>query len=275
MANREWTRAPGHGRKFVQHPGRLMARGELPRDELLNFWCEWEAPSTTQAISNPDEPGPRWLHKPIPASPGSGSQNTDPFVFGAFLYTGCKQDKLRRGGHGRQFTGMRYLDHGSVILFGSTLGGDFVLDTLFVVRTWTEHDASDYRQALAGKVPAAYWDTTLRPWYWGLEDSLRYRLYEGATFEDPVHGMFSFVPCQAAGEAVTGFRRPPIRLAGVINPASKQAPRMNPQPSIEDVIAKWSAVRDCVLDRDLSLGVEIENVDWPVGGNAEIAVGIA
>lgn len=240
-----------------------MARGEQPREGLLNFWCEWEAPSTTEAISDPEELGPRWLHKPIAGSPGSGSQNTDPFVFGAFLYTGCKQDKQRPGGGGRQFTGMRYLDRGSVILFGSTVCGEFVLDTLFVVRTWIEHNASDYRQALAGKVPAAYWDATLRPWYWGLDESPSYRLYEGATVDDPVNGMFSFVPCQAAGEAVIGFRRPSIRLSGVINPASKQAPKMNYQASIEDVIAKWSTVRDCVLDHDLSLGVEIAHVDWP------------
>ncbi len=56
---------------------------------------------------------------------GGWRQNTDPLVFGDhFLYSNCRQ---------RQNGKMRDLAHGSLVLFGSKLGGQFVLDTLFVV----------------------------------------------------------------------------------------------------------------------------------------------
>jgi hypothetical protein len=161
------------------------------------------------------------------------------------------------------FTGMRFLAPGSVILFGSTLGGKFVLDTVFIVGTWIDHDARNYKERLKGKVPAAYWEVTLRPWYWMAVDSLSYRLYFGATYDNPVAGMFSFTPCIEVDESSNGFRRPPVELQGVINAGSLQQPRMNPQASPAEAAGLWSAVRQQVLSQDLLLGVHVDPVPWP------------
>ena len=59
-----------------------------------------------------------------------------------------------------------------------------------------------------GLVPDAYADVTLRPAYeWSGGEELR--LYFGATPDEPVEGVFSFVPCAPADNAVQGFRVPP------------------------------------------------------------------
>ena len=58
---------------------------------------------------------------------------------------------------------------------------------------------------------------TLDPWHgWGTDAT--YRLYIGATPDDPVEGMFSYVPCRPADADRSGFARPAITLPGLINP---------------------------------------------------------
>ncbi len=46
---------------------------------------------------------------------------------------GCQQN-TKRGA-----TQLRYLDRGSVILFGSCVNGSLVLDTVFVADSWEDH----------------------------------------------------------------------------------------------------------------------------------------
>jgi hypothetical protein len=85
-----------------------------------------------------------------------GAQNTDPFVFGdRFLYTCCKQ-RLRSG----RPTQLRYLPHGSLVLFGSHISGGFGLDTVFVVDDGADHVTPS---GVSDHVPNEYVHTTLRP----------------------------------------------------------------------------------------------------------------
>ena len=87
------------------------------------------------------------------------------------------------------------LRKGSVVLFGSRVAGQYVVDTVFVVAGCIDHEAATHRELLSGKVPDAYWDVTLKPLYASGTDrrawmclpgeGLSWRLYFGATYENP------------------------------------------------------------------------------------------
>ena len=258
---REWTRIEdGHARKYLRCPGRCLRSLDGTADEgEIGFWGEWEPPSRTEAMTNPLPDGPRWIHRPYWSRQTSyrGLQNTDPFVFGdRFFYTGCLQyTKLGA-------TQMRNLARGSVILFGSKRPGraEFTVDTVFVVADFIDHSFRNYRRKLVGVIPETYTAVTLSPWYADVggcaaqELSRTYRLYFGATIENPFDGMFSFFPCVSGGRICSGFARPTIHIPGVITPSMTQNKRLNPQQSLADVKLLWEEVVHQVLRHDLALG---------------------
>ena len=67
---------------------------------------------------------PRWVHSYL-VDPRTieNPQNTDPFVFGGFAYTNCRQDYWSKRRQARRLTVMAHLAVGSMILFGSTRKG--------------------------------------------------------------------------------------------------------------------------------------------------------
>jgi hypothetical protein len=253
-----WNRGP-HRRKFMEVPGRCVRSGPVVTAPLV-FWGEWEAQSeVVREIAAPVRFGPRFIHRPFYQRPRSyrGLQNTDPFVFGErFLYTGCQQWTVRGP------TQLRFLQRGSVILFGSCIGErHFAVDTVFVVADWVDHDRSNYRQRVTPRVPPEYADVTLWPWYASGESGCgkqreSFRLYFGATYKDRVCGMFSFFPCAPAGERLGGFTRPVIRLRGVVTSRLKQGKRLNPIVELREARSLWQNVAKQVRDQGLWLGVE-------------------
>jgi hypothetical protein len=169
-----------HRRKFLVRPGKYVAGAKLLEGEM-EFWGEWEPDSrVVKSIADPIPHGPRFIYEPYYVLPESyiGLQNTDPFVFGErFHYTGCQQ-RTTNGS-----TQLRYLSRGSVILFGSCEDKSaFVLDTVFVVDRWIDHDRANYAQilrvpsrkntcrsqyprgirSLQKKIPARQWDNRKR-----------------------------------------------------------------------------------------------------------------
>jgi hypothetical protein len=155
-----------------------------------------------------------------------------------------------------------------VIQFGSCIDGKFVLDTVFVVSQRHEtHDATTWKR-LKKDVPAGYWDITLRAWYESevarcgagctKPDPVQsFRLYWGATYDNPDNGMFSFVPCQPAAETPEGFPRPFIERAKFINDVLAQGFKHNKQLGLteEKVRRFWDVVREQVEKCGLRLGV--------------------
>jgi hypothetical protein len=257
---RSWNTGE-HRRKFLMARGEYLAGlGTRPTPAELAFWGEWEPESEVADIaSRAGRDGPRWLHRPYyvrPTEYGGALQNTDPFVFGnRFLYTLCRQTKPIRG-HNRP-TFLRDLAPGSLILFGSLKRGEFVLDTVLVVARGTLHAHDDWTEMLEGRVSQTYADVTLRPTYqtvWPHE----LRLYEGATFERPLQGMFSFVPCLPARVGDEGFERPAIRLEGLITPGLMMGAKATRGLSFEQATELWREVVGQVLDRDLALGVRFD-----------------
>ncbi len=252
---KDWNRK-AHKRKFVEISGRRH-RGGDSFEGPLRFWAEWEPQSVVTEIDDPIDGGPRFVHQPFYVVPTNcdGLQNTDPFVFGGFLYTGCQQ-WTKRGA-----TQLRYLERGSVILFGSRLGSQFCIDTVFVVRDRKEHHARNYKTGFRNLVSEAFQEATLSVWYSDKNNSCApesCRLYFGATIDEPVNGMFSYFPCMPAKDCPRGFARPAIDLPDVINPALQQGKRLNKGVTLKVATDYWNAVRESVESSGLWLGVHAD-----------------
>jgi hypothetical protein len=159
-------------------------------------------------------------------------------------YTFCRQPTNRK---------LRSLGRGSVILFGSSVQNRFVLDTVFVVAGWIEHRA---RNDLSGRTDDVHMRATIDPMYgWG-EDKRTYRLYVGATPEESVDEMFSFVPCRPGSGVDVGFARPGLEIDGVINPNLRmQAKTLD--VSERAVQAAWDAAVDTVQTNGLALATRL------------------
>ena len=102
--------------------------------------------------------------------------NTDPFVFGeCFRYSNCRQTHCED---------LRKLAPGSVILFGSNLGGAFVLDTVFVVDFGVDYSWGE--PASIADVDEPFRRIVLDPLFTSQENRSRtFRLYRGATPKAP------------------------------------------------------------------------------------------
>ncbi len=204
-------------------------------------------------VPDPEFGFPRYVWSPRFETPKdfAGLQNTDPLVFGpSFLYSNCQQTTVRGP------TGVRHLESGSIILFGSYLRGDFVLDTLFVVSRYEDFDRSDY-VAAAAMAPSAYEDLTLKPVLLNLREDRAldsFRLYIGATPTDQLNGMFSFFPCVPREGAPRGFRRPKITLNGRSTPSMRQAKKLTPIDSLSEAKTLWDEVVAQTRQQGLMLG---------------------
>ncbi len=252
----DWNRKD-HKRKFLEVDGQCIRRRREFRGPM-RFWGEWEPQSQAVGIGEPVIGGPDFVHSPFYVVPRSysGLQNTDPFVFGAFFYTGCQQN-TKIGP-----TQLRYLQQGSVILFGSCIHGRFAIDTVFVVGTFEDHDAKSYKN-LRGDLPDAFRDVTLAAWHDARGDAdcdrcppgQSCRLYRGATIDDPFEGMFSFFPCEPASKSPHGFARPVIAIRDIVNPGLLQGKKLNRGMGLPAVKRHWNEVRKQVESAGLWLGV--------------------
>ena len=257
---KDWNRRD-HKRKFLEVNGRCIRHGKEFVGPI-RFWAEWEPQSEVTPITEPVDNGPEFVQRPFYVVPRSYHrlQNTDSFVFGGFYYTGCQQH-TKRGP-----TQLRYLDRGSVILFGSCVKEQFAVDTVFVVDRWEDHDVKSYKRLRKLKLPAGYWEVTLAAWYGSKRDeacssyssSKSYRLYVGATIDSTVNTMFSYVPCKPATECGRGFARPVIAILEIITSNLLQGKRLNRGCEPSRVKQLWKSVRLQVESAGQWLGVAVE-----------------
>lgn len=211
----------GHFRKFLHaEKGSYVAPNGQRQDGCFTFWGEWEHASSVlfPAYFPKGKGWPRQLHTALPPTSGivvnpcghvvkpwndpcppnctlcnsSLVESTDPFVFCELMLYFCCQIKI----NGQ----LNNLKRGDIVVFGSNLDGQFVVDTVFVV---------------ADRVPVQC--NGLAPLFIqanGAHFATKPCVYRGATFADPVGGMFSFfpaLPCAADGTAVP-FPRPTLVL---------------------------------------------------------------
>ena len=244
-----------HRRTFLQAPGsyRTTPTGNDVQGDIA-VWTEWEAEARVLTDLDPVPGGPRWLCQANPeAEPpelpdGVPPQNTDPFVFGdRFRYSGCKQpDNIK----------LRTLGRGALILFGSNTGGQFALDTVFVVAGWVDHTRDTYKNLPDGITSDAHRLFMLDPWY-GWNTGKTFRLYLGATTDMNIDGMFSYVPCRPANGRQSGFARPTIDIQPYINPNLRMAARSSAPLQPSEVASVWNAVTRRVTTDGLALATRI------------------
>ncbi|HXF50610.1 MAG TPA: hypothetical protein VNM43_02875 [Dehalococcoidia bacterium] len=247
-----WNTHDHHHRKFLIGPGRYLDAEDRIREGELVFWGEWEPPSRVERRWPACGRLPRALHRPYWVNPigvdKSFRQNTDPWVFGdAMLYSNCRQLGPRPW---RRPNSMQRLTRGSVICFGSTIDGEFCVDTVFVVASawpWTPASSAGL------KVGAAFRTCTADSLMTAPGGAyLPLTLYRGATVKDPVEGMFTFVPSRPADVDDPRFARPQVRLAGLIDPSIRRAAWGSKRPlTIARVRDAWEAILEQVRDAGL------------------------
>jgi hypothetical protein len=262
---REHDRATGtawnqgaHRRRFMEQHGRYVRDG-VAVDTALRFWGEWEPGAEILPFTPDPEPqAPRHLFQPVLRTYPERPQNTDPFVFGGFYYGWCRQSLKRH-------TLLQRLARGSIILFGSSLGGGFVLDTVFVVASFVEYFPSDIRTMPASDI---YRTTTLIPAHDPpgqdasqvvSEGPHPLRLYTGATHAGPLlNGTFSFFPCLPAAQCSAGFPRPPVRFdpsSTTAEPNQKQGYRHRDLADLGEARRAWDEVVSQIAKKSLLMGV--------------------
>ena len=252
-----------HGRKFMQFPGKWIADDDSSHCGELWAWGEWEPEShlickLEQPCDNRDYPRFLWHPYYVPKDNYGGLHNTDPFIFGErFLYSNC---------HQKEGSGLTRLSEGSVIAFGSykRSGGErWWIDTVFVVANSEPYRVSEADRMLKDRTSDVFGIVTGGP----LSDNREagcgtdrlFRLYRGATPDDPVNGMFSFFPAYPAGGR-EGFPRPVIDLPSEhFNPACCRAPKgVSRERSRDQIRVIWKALIAQVRKVDLVLGTYAE-----------------
>jgi hypothetical protein len=264
------TEEQPHRRKFMQVTGRAIAVDGMNEGELT-VWGEWEPQAECiQTLASTNAGFPQRLWRPywsLSTAPAN-RLNTDPMVFGGFRYTVCQQHSRYRGQW--RPTSLQQLTAGSVIFFGSHLSGEFILDTVFVVKAARRHDPLTYREL---EVPDPYFAVTLATLYQGLPESGcckthgpgdQYTLYDGATVDEPINGMFSYVPCKPLVKQNLGFARPTIRHP-LLSSTQAQGYGIPFEGNLEGIETIWRDVRNQVLRQDLNLATWI---DFPPEGLA-------
>lgn len=266
-----------HRRKFLLQRGKWVAtkgteidsRWTTGEDDLM-FWGEWEPESTLEKSLTHDDWEPQFLVRPYWQAKRSyyGYHNTDPYVFQSpFHYIICMQSGE-----------MRRLPKGSLILFGSQdrRRSEFFIDTVFVVDEGCPYVQERVRTELAPpKVSNTYYSVSVAPM---IEDTgcapvskkeTKQVLYSGATYEKPVHEMFSFFPCQRYRQQGRGFARPVIKLdeharrpdgksVPIVDGSMFNAKRYTCHGSLDEVADIWRQIVGQVVERGLLLGVEAD-----------------
>ena len=275
MSRQPWNTNKEHGRKFLCSAGGYVdANGSLAEAPLA-FWAEWEAPSYVRKCWAKDGELPQFLQEPVWERPRIRGfrQNTDPWVFGdCFRYSNCHQLNQK---------GLRNLAAGSVILFGSKRPGkfEFVVDTVFVV---VEH-RQKFSPANPPNTDEAFRVCTIESLASGGDANTcgtssacgdanaLFTLYSGATYEAPINGMYSFVPCRCADRENVRFARPAVSLPlEFVNPRSWQSPKGAGTPlSPHKIRELWTTVRQQVVNAECLIGVHFPTPREDKGATSE------
>ena len=253
-----------HKRKFIKNPGAYL-EGDRKNDSDLIFWGEWEPQSDViqELEVKQKKVYPKYLYQPYYSIIDNKQflQNTDPFVFGNNFYYVCCRQATKRGS-----TKLRFLERGSVILFGSCLNKQFVLDTVFVVDSYVDIESLEQ---ISQHVPETdretYVDVTLKHILDNTSDSCikknesnctasqNFHLYTGAKFDNPVNDMFSFFPCLPYKQnSNIGFIRPAIQVSDISPNLNQNFKILNSKQGHQQL---WQQVRRQVEQAGLKIGI--------------------
>lgn len=235
-----------HARKFLKNEGKILYQnGEIEEGNIL-FWCEWEPQSKILkdfGYLKKEKELPNYIQFPF-WDVDERIQNTDPFIFGKnFYWAFCRQNRQPE---------LTNIERGDIILFGSILKKEFVLDTLFVVKDYIDYNWSLYH---TGKLSAItkksleYDEITLKAGSCGTQNLYtNFRFYIGNNYDNlNSNNIFSFFPAQMFTDNLTkGFKRPVIDLSIIsnnpddlkLNPQSAKIIQIHSQDRLKDIWEK-------------------------------------
>jgi hypothetical protein len=258
-----WNNNDTHRRKFILSNGKFVNDNVEQEESELVFWGEWEAQSEIVRINNGNTNPPNYLNRPFinPAVPNR-THNTDPYVFGdKFRYIICKQGYFHNV--------LTNLEPNSIILFGSSINGQFCLDTVFVV----SNDKSNYTvNTIENLFPLStrgqYYHASVNPIYDEFEynrnaqsedfcrinDQRDYTFYKAVNFleRQNYNGLYSYVPCQVYNLQNYIFRQPAITL-DFIN--GNQTQGINSKDCNEnEIVNYWNDIAHQIQNKNLRQG---------------------
>lgn len=263
-----WNNNDSHRRKFILSNGKYINENNLAEVSDLVFWGEWEAQSLIEKINNTNQSPPNYLNKPFlnPSTPNR-THNTDPYVFGNnFRYIICKQGFFHNV--------LTNLEANSIILFGSSINGQFCLDTVFVV----SDDKSNYTINNIEKLfpvnkRGQYYHASVNPIYdefdynknaldedfCRINDDREYTFYKAVNFDDRnnYNNIYSFVPCRLYNQPNYAFRQPIINL-DFINGNQTQGIKSK-DCSVEEIVFYWNEIVKQIENKNLKRAVYFKN----------------
>jgi hypothetical protein len=258
-----WNNYDTHRRKFILSNGKYVNNNDEQVENELVFWGEWEAQSEIVRINNGNPNPPNYLNRPFinPAVPNR-THNTDPYVFGNnFRYIICKQGYFHNV--------LTNLEPNSIILFGSSIHGQFCLDTVFVVsEDKTNYTINTIENLFPLNNRGQYYHASVNPIYDEFEyninaqnedfcrinDQREYTFYKSVTFDErqKFNGVYSFVPCKEYNKQNFIFRQPPITLDFI---KGNQTQGINSKDcSIEEIIKYWNDIVNQIEKKNLRKG---------------------
>lgn len=268
----EWNNSNEHRRKFLLSNGNYIDRkGKLLKDELV-FWGEWEAQSEVEKLNNKLHKHPKYLNRPLLNSTvKSKNHNTDPYVFGDnFRYIVCQQKKSII---------LKNLEPYSIVLFGSSINGEFCLDTLFVV---TDDTKRYHPNKIKSVYPQKdqYFYASVEPISrsnkhnngcgskneldcYELNNNTEYAFYRGVNYNsrDEYKGIYSFVPSKKYvknNESEYIFKQPRIDLDFISHGQTQGINAAGTREfSKEEIVEYWEEI-----DRQLSEAGLIKGVSF-------------
>jgi hypothetical protein len=283
--HKSWNKG-NHCRSFMSASGAyISALNQKKCFGNMGFWGEWESTAKCKEIDSIGEAHHVFFPVSTLFPDEPGLQNTDPYVFdGPFLYSCCKQ--TRKNG---VTTYLRDLQKGDVIVFGSRVNHVFVFDTVFVVAESELFKCSQGPSQLSGRFPQSFIEATIKPLAhthegteddtsqtgcsegdWGSEDEVascstlvckldtEFRLYTGATPDNPVNGMFSFAPAILTSSPVASFSRPSLENFVNHNMNMGFCDILRGKEETRDVCNAWQETVKSVLKAGLVLGCSFE-----------------
>ena len=81
-------------------------------------------------------------------------------------------------------------------------------------------------------------------------------LYESATYQNPIDGMYSFFPCKPLDEI--GFPRPAATYVNISHKLNANFKVLASDEDIGECLRVWESLRRDVLENGLCLGVRAE-----------------
>lgn len=229
----------GHRRKFLRTFGEwALSSGESGKS-WLEFWGEYEGPTLCTRL--PQGRGlPQWVHS-IDPNPEAPTRNTDPWVFHpGFVWSLCRHNSL-----------LANLPTGTVVLFGSTVEGEWLLDTIMVV----ERRMAGVPGAIGGVYDRLVLPTIDR----------EFRPFIGMAHTSNSE-FFSFVPAALVDTKDRPFRRPSLnslfpllRTKGNRQPSPKNAQGLAICTASGGVRSFWSTLVKQIEQAGLVLGTHLHH----------------